>query len=145
MDWLTERRPDWSRGELLPVVVTDAGHGDLLMLAWANPEAVSSDRVDRRGALLVPLAPRPVAQGRDQRQHDARASMPLTAMATRSRTGSARRPGVPHRTRSCFDGPEPFDLAALGRVIAGRRGADPATSYTARLLSEGLAAGGRRR
>jgi phosphoribosyl-ATP pyrophosphohydrolase/phosphoribosyl-AMP cyclohydrolase len=40
-------------------------------------------------------------------------------------------------TRSCFDGPEPFGLPALEHMIAGRRGADPATSYTARLLSGG--------
>ena len=40
--WLNERRPDWSRGDLLPVVVTDAAAGDLLMLAWANREAVEA-------------------------------------------------------------------------------------------------------
>ncbi|MCA1571738.1 MAG: phosphoribosyl-ATP diphosphatase [Chloroflexi bacterium] len=42
MAWLSERRPDWSRADLLPVVVTDAGRGDLLMLAWANREALEA-------------------------------------------------------------------------------------------------------
>ena len=29
MAWLSDRRPDWSRGDLLPVVVTDASRGQL--------------------------------------------------------------------------------------------------------------------
>jgi len=61
MAWLSKRRPDWSHGDLLPVVVTDASRGDLLMLAWAN----------RRGALLVALARRAVAEGRNERQRHA--------------------------------------------------------------------------
>jgi phosphoribosyl-ATP pyrophosphohydrolase/phosphoribosyl-AMP cyclohydrolase len=43
-------------------------------------------------------------------------------------------------TRSCFDGSDagrPFDLRGLTQVIQARRGADPATSYTARLLAGG--------
>ena len=42
MAWLSDRRPDWSRGDLLPVVVTDASRGDLLMLAWANRAAIEA-------------------------------------------------------------------------------------------------------
>ena len=42
MAWVSERRPDWSRGDLLPVVVTDASRGDLLMLAWANRAAIEA-------------------------------------------------------------------------------------------------------
>jgi phosphoribosyl-ATP pyrophosphohydrolase/phosphoribosyl-AMP cyclohydrolase len=40
-------------------------------------------------------------------------------------------------SRSCFDGEAAFGLPSLARVIADRRGADPASSYTARLLAGG--------
>ena len=39
--------------------------------------------------------------------------------------------------RDCFGGRAPFGLAALRRVVADRRGADPRGSYTARLLAGG--------
>ena len=42
MGWLTDRRPDWSRGELLPAIVTDADDGTVLMLAWVNEAAISA-------------------------------------------------------------------------------------------------------
>jgi phosphoribosyl-ATP pyrophosphohydrolase/phosphoribosyl-AMP cyclohydrolase len=141
--WLNDRRPDWQRGELLPVVVQDAADGTLLMLAWANAEAVrrteatgrahfwsrSRNELWRKGAtsgnelVLVDLA------------------VDCDGDAIRYRvvpTGPACHTGA----RSCFDVPGtatdgPMELAALEAIIGQRRGADPATSYTARLLATG--------
>ena len=141
MAWLTDRRPDWSRGELLPVVVTDATDGSLLMLAWANAGAVaateetgaahfwsrSRGELWRKGATsghamaVVGIA---VDCDADAIQYRVRASGPAC------HTGA----------RSCFDDADvaaPFDLPALARLIGRRRTADPATSYTARLLAGG--------
>jgi len=39
--WLTERRPDLSVG-LVPVVVQDADDGEVLMLAWADQQALAA-------------------------------------------------------------------------------------------------------
>jgi phosphoribosyl-AMP cyclohydrolase / phosphoribosyl-ATP pyrophosphohydrolase len=136
--WVSDRRPDWSRGELLPVVVTDAADGALLMLAWADPEAVaateatgeahfhsrSRDELWRKGATsgnvldVVELA---VDCDGDALQYRVR----------------PRGPACHTGARSCFDDGARFDLAALARVVASRRTASPETSYTARLLAGG--------
>jgi phosphoribosyl-AMP cyclohydrolase / phosphoribosyl-ATP pyrophosphohydrolase len=136
--WVNDRRPDWSRGELLPVVVTDVADGTLLMLAWADREAVaateatgeahfhsrSRDELWRKGATsgnvldVVGLA---VDCDADALQYRVR----------------PRGPACHTGARSCFDDGGRFDLAALARVVASRRGALPETSYTARLLAGG--------
>jgi phosphoribosyl-AMP cyclohydrolase / phosphoribosyl-ATP pyrophosphohydrolase len=135
--WLSERRPDWSRGDLLPVVVTDDA-GDLLMLAWANREAVaatersgeahfwsrSRDELWRKGA----------TSGNTMRVVSMTVDCDADAIAYRVEPAG---PACHTGARSCFDGAERFDLRALERVIAGRRGADPTQSYTARLVSGG--------
>jgi phosphoribosyl-AMP cyclohydrolase / phosphoribosyl-ATP pyrophosphohydrolase len=144
MAWLSDRRPDWSLGDLLPVVVTDATDGTLLTLAWANAEAVaatertaeahfwsrSRNELWRKGATsgntmaVVGMAVDCDADAIHYRVHPA---------GPACHTGS----------RSCFDGADGadaeavFDLAALARVIHERRSADPAESYTARLLTGG--------
>ena len=139
MAWLSERRPDWSRGDLLPVVVTDARRGDLLMLAWANRAAVeatertgeahfwsrSRDELWRKGA----------TSGNVMRVVGMTVDCDADAIAYRvDPAGPACHTGA----RSCFDGDEErFDLPALSALIGDRREADPETSYTARLLAGG--------
>ena len=138
MDWLSDRRPDWSRAGLLPVVVLDDADGALLMLAWANREAVdatldtgeahfwsrSRDELWRKGATSGNLMPM-VAIGVD---------CDADAIVYRVRpVGPACHTGA----HSCFDSAAAFDLTALSRVVSQRRGADPAESYTARLLAGG--------
>ena len=138
MAWLSDRRPDWTSGPLLPVVVTDADDGTLLMLAWADAEAVaateatgeahfrsrSRDELWRKGATsghvldVVELA----------------VDCDADAIAYRVRP---RGPACHTGARSCFDGAERFDLGALARIIDARRSADAAESYTARLLANG--------
>lgn len=138
MDWLSDRRPDWSRADLLPVVVVHDADRSLLMLAWANRHAVaateatgeahfwsrSRDELWRKGATSGNLMSM-VAIGVD---------CDGDAIVYRVRpSGPACHTGA----RSCFEGADRFDLGALGRVVSGRRGADPATSYTAALLAGG--------
>lgn len=138
MAWLKDRRPDWTRGTLLPVVVTDAEDGTLLMLAWADAEAVaateatgeahfhsrSRDALWRKGATsghvldVVELA----------------VDCDADAIAYRVRP---RGPACHTGARSCFEGADRFDLAALARIIEARRSAAPTESYTARLLANG--------
>ena len=135
---MSDRRPDWSRGTLLPVVVTDAIRGDLLMLAWANHEAVaatertgeahfwsrSRDELWRKGA----------TSGHTMRVVSMAVDCDADAIAYRV---DANGPACHTGARSCFDGEAPFDLAALEAVIGERRSADPEASYTARLLAGG--------
>jgi phosphoribosyl-ATP pyrophosphohydrolase/phosphoribosyl-AMP cyclohydrolase len=138
MAWLSERRPDWSHGDLLPVVVTDAASGELLMLAWANREAVaasertgeahfwsrSRDALWRKGA----------TSGNTMRLIGMTVDCDADAIAYRVEPAG---PACHTGERSCFDGPERFDLRRLERVVADRRDADPTSSYTARLLAAG--------
>lgn len=138
MAWLSERRPQWSRAELLPVVVTDAARGDLLMLAWANRAAV--DATERTGEAHFwsrsrnELWRKGATSSNVMRVVEMAVDCDADAIAYRVEpSGPACHTGA----RSCFDGGDPFDLGALGRVIAERREADPATSYTAHLLAGG--------
>lgn len=138
MAWVNERRPDWAQGPLLPVVVTDADDGTLLMLAWANAEAVaateetslahfwsrSREELWRKGATS------------GNALHVVELGVDCDADAIVYRV-HADGPACHTGTRSCFAGPAPFDLAALARVVAARRDADPEASYTARLLRDG--------
>ncbi|MGI8658157.1 MAG: bifunctional phosphoribosyl-AMP cyclohydrolase/phosphoribosyl-ATP diphosphatase HisIE [Candidatus Limnocylindria bacterium] len=139
MAWVSDRRPDWGRGPLLPVVVTDAATRELLMLAWANREAVqatertgeahfwsrSRDQLWRKGA----------TSGNVMRVAEMAVDCDADAIAYRVEpTGPACHTGA----RSCFSAdPPPFRLADLERTIGERRSADPDTSYTARLLAGG--------
>ncbi len=143
MDWLNDRRPDWTRGELLPVVVTAADDGSLLMLAWANRAAVaateetgqahfwsrSRNELWRKGATSGNVL------------HVVSVAVDCDADALTYRV-HATGPACHTGSRSCFDpGDVPisrrFDLPSLERVIGERSSADPSTSYTARLLSGG--------
>jgi phosphoribosyl-ATP pyrophosphohydrolase/phosphoribosyl-AMP cyclohydrolase len=141
--WLNERRPDWSRGDLLPVVVTDDAAGDLLMLAWANREAV--DATERSGEAHFwsrsrdELWRKGATSGNTMRVVSMAVDCDADAIAYRvDPAGPACHTG----TRTCFDRPDlditgRFDVRALERVIDARRGADPTQSYTAQLLSGG--------
>lgn len=147
MAWLSARRPDaaaTARG-LVPVVVQDASTGEVLMLAWANDAAIaateetgfahfwsrSRDSLWRKGA----------TSGNVMRVEGLATDCDGDAVLYRvSPAGPACHTGA----NSCFDsgaqtaGPESdFALADLARLIEDRRGADPATSYTARLLAGG--------
>ena len=138
MAWMSDRRPDWSRGELLPVVVTDGGRGDVLMLAWATREAVAA--TERTGEAHF------WSRSREELWRKGATSgntMRIVSMAVDCDGDAilyrveANGPACHTGTRSCFEGEAPFDLAALEAVIGARRDADPDASYTARLLAGG--------
>lgn len=141
MAWVTERRPDWTRGELLPVVVTDADGGALLMLGWANRQALAE--AERTGEAHFwsrsrnELWRKGATSGHVMEIASIGVDCDADAIAYRVRLAG---PACHTGARSCFDGEPRFDLAALGSVVATRREADPASSYTA-----GLLAGGARR
>jgi phosphoribosyl-ATP pyrophosphohydrolase/phosphoribosyl-AMP cyclohydrolase len=135
---MSERRPDWSRGDLLPVVVTDAASGELLMLAWANREAVAA--TERSGEAHFwsrsrnELWRKGATSGNTMRLVGMTVDCDADAISYRVEpTGPACHTGA----RSCFDGADRFDLRTLEGVVTERAGADPAQSYTARLLAAG--------
>lgn len=142
MAWLNARRPDWSRGELLPVVVQGTGDGRLLMLGWANAEALAATEASgqahfwsrSRGELWRKGA----TSGNVMEIVDLAVDCDGDAIRYRVRPAG---PACHTGAASCFDAQAvedtPFDLAALATIIAGRRGGDPKASYTARLLAAG--------
>ena len=128
---------------LLPVVAQDAFTGRVLMLAWANVEAVAKTlatgeahfwsrsrnslwrKGESSGNLLRVLSI----------EHDCDGDSLLLRVQP---AGPACHTGA----TSCFDGEGDsfggLDLGALERIVAARAGADPENSYTARLLAEGI-------
>jgi phosphoribosyl-ATP pyrophosphohydrolase/phosphoribosyl-AMP cyclohydrolase len=136
--WLSDRRPDWTRGDLLPVVVTDAAGGDLLMLAWANREAV--DATEATGVAHFwsrsrnELWRKGATSGHVMAVDAIGVDCDADAIVYRVRPSG---PACHTGGRSCFEGEPHFDLDALSRVVKERRGADAGTSYTARLLAGG--------
>ena len=127
---------------LIPAVVQDRASGDILMVAYANAEALAKTastgqahfwsrsrkalwrKGDTSGHTLA------VASMRKDCDGDA-VLMTVDPAGPACHTGS----------RTCFAA-ETVTLAGglgeLERVIAGRASADPAVSYTARLLGRGL-------
>ncbi|MCV0403774.1 MAG: bifunctional phosphoribosyl-AMP cyclohydrolase/phosphoribosyl-ATP diphosphatase HisIE [Chloroflexi bacterium] len=139
MAWLNDRRPDWSGGDLLPVVVTDAETNELLMLAWANADAVAE--TERTGEAhfwsrsRAELWRKGATSGNVMRVLALAADCDADAITYRVRPAG---PACHTGTRSCFDpGASTFGLRQLERTIQDRRAADPETSYTARLLGGG--------
>jgi phosphoribosyl-ATP pyrophosphohydrolase/phosphoribosyl-AMP cyclohydrolase len=143
-----DRQPAFGT-ELLPVVVQSADDEAVLMLAWANAEALeatqrtgdahfwsrSRDELWRKGD----------TSGNVLRVESVALDCDGDALLYRVRaTGPACHTG----RRSCFDGataaadvgpPDRLSLEELERIIASRAGAPAAESYTARLLAEGPA------
>lgn len=138
MAWLSDRRPDWSRGELLPVVVADAAGGDLLMLAWANREAVDATEATGEAHFWSrsrnELWRKGATSGHTMAVEAIGVDCDADAIVYRVRPSG---PACHTGSRSCFDDAPRFDLAALARVVTERRGADAEASYTARLLAGG--------
>lgn len=141
MAWLSDRRPK-TAGGLLPVVVQDADDSEVLMVAWANDEALAATQRSGEAHFWSrsrnELWRKGASSGNVMDVVELAADCDGDAVLYRVRP---RGPACHTGARSCFetqpaDGP-PFTLGQLGRVIEARRGADPATSYTARLLSEG--------
>jgi len=136
--WLSEPRPDFGQAELLPVVVQDADTGEVLMLAWANDQALAATERSREAHFWSrsrnALWRKGATSGNVMHVAELATDCDGDAILYRVRpTGPACHTGA----RSCFAGERPFTLRDLEDVIADRRNADPGSSYTARLLAAG--------
>ena len=129
---------------LLPVVAQDRESGDVLMLAWANAEAVA--RTAETGLAHFWSRSRKAlwrkgeTSGNMLRVVEARADCDKDALLLLVEPGG---PACHTGTRSCFGDESPtaagmpFELA---RVVRARAQAKPEESYTARLLAKGQGA-----
>jgi len=150
----------WGPGGLLPVVVQDDGTGAVLTLAYANREALARTLADRSTWLYSrsrrALWHKGDTSGNTQAVASVAFDCDADALLYRVRpAGPACHTGAP----SCFaqtlthadvrelvaDAPDAPDaptfeaaIAHLRTTIAGRRGASPETSYTAKLLHDGV-------
>ena len=156
----------WNADGLVPVVAQDIGSGAVLMLAWADREAVERtlatglawfwSRSRRR------LWQKGETSGNVLRVAGVAADCDGDTLLYRV---DAEGPACHRGTRTCFEGGgfedrgseeggseggddgaprsranagAALELGWLAEVIAERRGADPAASYTARLLAAGI-------
>jgi len=126
---------------LVPVVAQDHASGDVLMVAWANADALA--RTAETGIAHFWSRSRKTlwrkgeTSGHELRVVEARADCDRdTLLLVVEPTGPACHTG----SRSCFGETSPTAagmLEELARVVAERAKADPAESYTARLLAKG--------
>ena len=132
----------WDKaGGLLPAIVQDAATGQVLMLGYMSPEALAKSLEDRLATFYSRSRERLWQKGETSGNRlDVKAvhtdcdEDALLVLAEPS--GPICHLGTP----SCFSESGPAGigwLARLARIVRDRRDADPAGSYTARLLSEG--------
>jgi phosphoribosyl-ATP pyrophosphohydrolase/phosphoribosyl-AMP cyclohydrolase len=126
---------------LVPVVAQDRASGDVLMVAWANAEALARTAETgvahfwsrRRNALWR----KGETSGNELRVVEARADCDRdTLLLVVEPTGPACHTGA----RTCFgegSATAAGMLEELARVVAARAAAPPEVSYTARLLAKG--------
>lgn len=127
---------------LIPVVVQDRESGDLLMVAYANAEALrltaASGLAHFWSRSRQSLWRKGESSGNVLHVRELRADCDRDALLmVVDPTGPACHTG----SRTCFGDAAQSDagvLAELSRVIAARRGTPPEGSYTARLLAKGL-------
>jgi phosphoribosyl-ATP pyrophosphohydrolase/phosphoribosyl-AMP cyclohydrolase len=127
---------------LIPAVVQDRASGDVLMVAYANAEALSLTARTGQAHFWSRTRKALWRKGETSGNTLTVASMHRdcdgdAVLMTVDPAGPACHTG----SRTCF-GSDAVTLAGglgeLERVIAGRATADPSESYTARLLSRGL-------
>ena len=125
---------------LIPVVVQDVGSGAVLMLAYANREAV--ERTLETGQAHFWSRSRQSLWRKGETSGNTLAVVEVTPDCDGDALLVRARPAGPtcHRgTRSCFEpNAARLELGWLAAVLESRRGADPETSYTARLLAQGI-------
>jgi phosphoribosyl-ATP pyrophosphohydrolase/phosphoribosyl-AMP cyclohydrolase len=125
---------------LLPVVVQDAGSGAVLMLAYANREAVERTLTTGHAHFWSrsrqSLWKKGETSGNTLQVVDVTADCDGDALLVRALPAG---PTCHRGTRSCFEpNPARLELGWLAAVLESRKDADPETSYTARLLACGV-------
>lgn len=125
---------------LLPVVAQDEASGAVLMVAWADREAV--EKTLETGEAHFWSRSRRELWRKGATSGNVLEVVEVVADCDRDTLLLRVRPAGPacHRgTRSCFEpNAARLELGWLWRVLEVRRDADPAASYTARLLEKGL-------
>lgn len=125
---------------LLPVVVQDVGTGAVLMLAFANREAV--ERTLATGQAHFWSRSRQALWRKGETSGNTLQVVEVTTDCDGDTLLVRARPAGPacHRgTRTCFEpNPARLELGWLASVLEERRSADPERSYTARLLQSGI-------
>ena len=127
-------------GRLVTCVVQDAGTGDVLMVAWADQEALDATRETgqahfhsrSRGRLWK----KGETSGNTMEVESIAVDCDGDTLLMRVRPSG---PACHTGEETCFgprrSDPRPATLSELARVIEERRGADPAGSYVANMLS----------
>jgi phosphoribosyl-ATP pyrophosphohydrolase/phosphoribosyl-AMP cyclohydrolase len=143
----------WGPDGLLPVVVQDAASGAVLTLAYANRDALARTLAERSTWLFSrsrgELWHKGATSGNTQRVVDVRFDCDADALLYRViPAGPACHTGAPTCFSQTLVGGEPrgdvtagaFEraIANLRETIAARRTASPESSYTAKLLHDGV-------
>lgn len=125
---------------LVPVIVQDVGSGAVLMLAWANQEAV--DKTLETGEAHFFSRSRQALWRKGETSGNVLKVVSVSvdcdgdALLVRALPAG---PTCHTGARSCFSpNPPLLELGWLAEILAQRKDADPATSYTARLLASGI-------
>jgi phosphoribosyl-AMP cyclohydrolase / phosphoribosyl-ATP pyrophosphohydrolase len=133
----------WEKmGGLLPAAVQDSSTGQVLMLGYMSREALAATLEKGRAVFHSRskgrLWEKGETSGNSLAVREVRSDCDGDALLVRAEPAG---PTCHLGTASCFgdDSDGPGFLGALSRIVAGRAGGDPATSYTARLLAEGPA------
>ena len=125
---------------LIPVVVQDVNTGAVLMQAFANREAVeltlSTGQAHFWSRSRQALWRKGETSGNVLQVVEVTADCDADSLLVRVLPAG---PACHRGTRTCFEpNPARLELGWLAAVLDSRRGADPETSYTARLLSQGI-------
>jgi len=134
---------DWSKGDgLLPAVVQDADSGRVLMLGFMNREALDAtletDRVTFFSRGKQRLWTKGETSGHVLELRDIDMDCDRDTLLVQA---TPRGPTCHLGTATCWGDeiqPTVGFLAELERVVQSRKGADPDSSYTARLFSKGV-------
>jgi len=125
---------------LIPVVVQDVGSGAVLMLAYANREAVertlATSQVWFWSRSRQELWHKGETSGNTMELVEMTADCDSDALLVRARPAG---PACHRGTRTCFEpNPARLELGWLAEFLRRRAAVDPAESYTARLLAQGV-------
>lgn len=131
--------PSFDERGLVPVVAQDVATGAVLMVAWANREAL--ERTESTGVAWFwsrsrrRLWQKGETSGNVLRVVEGRLDCDGDTVLLRVLPAG---PACHRGTRTCFEpNPSRLELGWLFRILEERAEADPGESYTARLLAEG--------